>query len=204
MTTIVYIDGENIFYKLVEILSLAKRIKHRGDLKRIDLYWLLSEGIHLKDKTAMRYYGTKLKVVKTESKEAEKKSLRMVQHKRAWGSWLRDQDIEFITAGNLKARRNGRAIIFEEKGVDVRIAVDIVREACQRKCHHAVIVSSDSDLIPAIQAARDEGVKVTYVAFAELINAGIALSVNQTLTFTRTQVIEAFDKVQKDKKRYSV
>lgn len=198
MKTFVYIDGENVFYQMVDILVKAGRIKKRDDLKRIDLQWLFCEAIDLNEKPrSLRYYGTKLRLVKDLGKPAYNKSLRMIQHKRAWGSWLHDQGIEFVTAGNLKPRQNGRAITFQEKGVDVRLAVDVVQDACYGHKLHVVVVSSDSDLVPAVRAVRQQKQKISYVAFSESINGALALTASQTLTFTRKKVIEAFDRVNK-------
>lgn len=203
MKTFIYIDGENIFYQLVDVLVSEKRIKSRHDLKKIDLKWIIGEAIRLKETPkSIRYYGTKLRVVKDLGPAAEKRSLKMVQHKRAWGSWLQSQKIQYITAGNLKARMKGRVIVFQEKGVDVRLAVDLVQDACYSSKIHIVVVSSDSDLAPALHAARKQKQKVTYVAFSETINKGLAYTASQTLTFTREDILEAFDRVNiKGKKK---
>lgn len=56
--------------------------------------------------------------------------------------------------------------IYREKGVDVRIAVDLVAGAYEDQYDHAVLVSSDSDLIPALEKVRSKGKKVTYVGFS--------------------------------------
>jgi uncharacterized LabA/DUF88 family protein len=49
---------------------------------------------------------------------------------------------------------------FEQKGVDLRIGLDIARLAL---CHHVrtvVVVTGDSDFVPALKFARREGVRV--------------------------------------------
>lgn len=40
--------------------------------------------------------------------------------------------------------------IFREKGVDVKITVDMVSWACDKKVNTVMLASSDSDLQPAI------------------------------------------------------
>ena len=195
MKTFMYVDGENIFYQLVDILIQAKRITKRDELIKFDMKWLLCEAVRLKDQPkTIRYYGTKLHLIKGMGKATEARSLRMIQHKRAWGSWLSSQKIIYVTAGNLKARQSGKTISFQEKGVDVRLAVDMVQDACYSGKTHLVLVSSDSDLTPAVSAARLQKQKVTYVAFSETINKGMAFTATQTLTFTRDDVIEAYDR----------
>jgi uncharacterized LabA/DUF88 family protein len=49
---------------------------------------------------------------------------------------------------------------FKQKRVDIWMAVDLVRMSSNRQIEKAVLVTGDSDLVPAIEAARDEGVVV--------------------------------------------
>lgn len=48
----------------------------------------------------------------------------------------------------------------EEKGIDVMLALDIALGARDRHFDVAVLVSSDTDLVPALEAALDAGVRV--------------------------------------------
>ena len=47
---------------------------------------------------------------------------------------------------------------FIQKRVDISLAVDLVRLGCARVIGKAVIVTGDSDFLPAIEAAKDMGV----------------------------------------------
>jgi uncharacterized LabA/DUF88 family protein len=49
---------------------------------------------------------------------------------------------------------------FEQKMVDVLLSVDLVRLSARDKISHAAIVAGDSDFVPAIKVARDEGVSI--------------------------------------------
>lgn len=49
---------------------------------------------------------------------------------------------------------------FEEKESDVRIATQIVNDANRGNCDVAIIVSADSDMLPAVELAVESGVKV--------------------------------------------
>ena len=48
----------------------------------------------------------------------------------------------------------------EEKETDVRVATQIVADAYQDNCDLAIVVSADSDMIPAIELAMEAGHKV--------------------------------------------
>jgi uncharacterized LabA/DUF88 family protein len=49
---------------------------------------------------------------------------------------------------------------YEEKETDVRIATQIVADSYQKNCDIAIIVSADSDMIPAIELAKEAKRKV--------------------------------------------
>lgn len=55
----------------------------------------------------------------------------------------------------------------------MQIAVDIVRGAIKNDYDIGYLISSDTDLIPAIQMARDEGKKIIYVGFENSISRAL-------------------------------
>jgi uncharacterized LabA/DUF88 family protein len=52
-----------------------------------------------------------------------------------------------------------------EKGVDTLIATDLIRLAWENAYEVAVIASSDSDLVPAVQFLEQKGIKVVQAGF---------------------------------------
>ncbi len=56
--------------------------------------------------------------------------------------------------------------VYHEKGVDVKIAVDLLVGAYEDLYDTALLISSDTDLIPAIHKVRQLKKKVQYVGFA--------------------------------------
>ena len=57
----------------------------------------------------------------------------------------------------------------EQKGVDLRIGLDIATIALKRVVNILVVVSGDSDLVPAMKQARIEGMKVYVEAMGNQI-----------------------------------
>lgn len=55
---------------------------------------------------------------------------------------------------------------YREKGIDVKLATDLIVGAVDDQYDVALIVSSDTDLIPAIDWVRNRGKKVEYVGFS--------------------------------------
>lgn len=62
-----------------------------------------------------------------------------------------------VRLGSLQ--QNGDALPVQKR-VDVAMGVDLVRLATKHRITHAVLITGDSDFIPAVQAAQDEGVHV--------------------------------------------
>ena len=56
--------------------------------------------------------------------------------------------------------------VYHEKGVDVQIAVDMLVAAYENKADRIILVSSDTDLAPAIKKVREKGKVVEYVGFS--------------------------------------
>ncbi len=62
---------------------------------------------------------------------------------------------------------------YKEKGTDVKIAVDLIVGAVDNIYNTAILVSSDTDLIPAIKYVKYKNKKIEYVGFAHSPSLGI-------------------------------
>ncbi len=60
-----------------------------------------------------------------------------------------------------------------EKGTDVKIAVDLIIGAVDNIYDTAIVVSSDTDLIPAIKYAKYKEKKIEYVGFSHAPSFGM-------------------------------
>lgn len=101
--------------------------------------------------------------------------------------WLRDlasKDLFAIRRGVLKFRGwkpkatpiGGKALAdsdfkpdFEQKGVDMRIGLDIANHATNRLVDRLILITGDTDCIPAMKHARVNGLQVVLVAFPNSI-----------------------------------
>jgi uncharacterized LabA/DUF88 family protein len=68
-----------------------------------------------------------------------------------------------------------------EKGVDVKIAMDLIVGAIEDAYDTAVVVSSDTDLIPAIRYVISRGKKVEYAGFATRPSLGMTRECSLTI-----------------------
>jgi uncharacterized LabA/DUF88 family protein len=112
--------------------------------------------------------------------EGNRKSERLFNSQQSLFMNLRKQNFE-IKLGYL-LMSNGK---YHEKGVDVQIAVDLVRGAIKNEYDICYLISSDTDLLPAIKTARDEGKKIIYVAFADYISRALLKNCSSYIVVTR-------------------
>jgi uncharacterized LabA/DUF88 family protein len=83
---------------------------------------------------------------------------------------LQQQNI-FITLGQL-IRHPDKT--YHEKGVDVRLAVEMIRFAREDKYDQAYLISSDTDLVPAIEEVQAFGKVVQYVGIPKGQSFGLS------------------------------
>ena len=198
---IVYIDSENFLFKAVDILKRAKLIGDRSGLIKFDFRSLFEDTLGRKD-LMIRYYGTHLRVIKNTNR-LKTQSTKIINDRRKILSTLQKQQIDFVGSGNLKVRDGdaclkckSRDLRLQEKGVDVRIAVDMVVDATKNR--ELYLVSSDTDLLPAVKQAQLQGAKVVYVGFSgKLTQALIAETSSTVVVWQDRDIIKAFRRAQK-------
>ncbi len=71
----------------------------------------------------------------------------------------------------------------KEKGVDVRLAVDMVFEATQGKYQEAAIMTGDADLTYAVEKVRGIGLPVHLTAFGPRFPYAISFKANRRLVY---------------------
>lgn len=79
---------------------------------------------------------------------------------------------------------------YHEKGVDVQIAVDIVRGAIKNEYNICYLISSDTDLLPAIKDAIAEGKKIIYVAFEKYVSRALLKNCSSTIILKKADIQE--------------
>lgn len=102
-----------------------------------------------------------------------------------------NQKFEFEMAGHVRGQKIGNKIIFREKGVDVKIAVDLVSLAGDKKIKTAILCSSDSDLQPAVEEVRGRNVEIIYLGFEQNPNKGLMYTTNRTILLKNAEILRA-------------
>jgi uncharacterized LabA/DUF88 family protein len=167
----VYIDGSNLYYKLKN--CEIKNITYFG-------YAALSQWLARERKIiAKRYY---IGVVR--SKEGDAKSKKMQESQVKLFNHLQSKKEKFNVQRGYLMKNDG---VFHEKGVDVKIAVDMLVGAYENLYDVAILVSSDTDLIPVIQKVKQLGKEVEYIGFSHKPSYGLIKNANETRLLTKNE-----------------
>lgn len=143
----VLIDGSNFYFKLKD-LSLQ-------NLLNFDFSKFADSLTGNRKVISKVYYIGK---VRTDNSE---KSNKMLADQQKLFAHLRKNHFKYSLGYLLRSDRK-----FHEKGVDVNMAVDILVSTYENLCDHFILVSSDTDLLPAIKKAKEKGRTVEYVGFS--------------------------------------
>jgi len=194
--TALFIDGENLRH-YVENVIFENGFK-KGDYSILDIDFNKMfkgpfSGLNIVKKT---YYSGKIQVFL----ETEKGSKFLVEKQRILKTKLEKQGYEFLIAGYVRPQiviKDGKEkVVFKEKGVDVRIAVDLIKAAVDKNYDTIILCSSDSDLQPAIKEAIKRGLKIIYLGYETMPNKGLTFTTNKTILIRNSEVISALDKTK--------
>lgn len=177
----VFIDGGNFYFKLKELNSrLGTNFSLLNFQFRKFAEWLIQPNNLIE----IRYY---IGAIKREHNNPKSEKLYANQQKLI--GKLQQQNI-FITLGQL-IRHPDKT--YHEKGVDVRLAVEMIRFARQNKYDVAYLISSDTDLVPAVEEVQSIGKTVQYIGIPKGQSYGLS-SVADDVRLLRPEEIEQFFK----------
>ena len=146
---IVLVDGSNFYFKLRDLklhkllqfnfLNFAKMLSGKDEIINASYYV-----------GAVRTDGTK-------------KTQKMLANQQRLFSHLKNNGFNYVLGYLLKTDGD-----WHEKGVDVNIAVDILVATYENICDKIILVSSDTDLLPAVKKAKEKGKIVEYIGFSHM------------------------------------
>lgn len=163
---VIFIDGSNFYHELtknfgkikIDFSTFAKFLT--GNNKLVQIY----------------YYNVPLN---------QKDNPKEYRRQQKFFSYLsRIPNLE-IKLGRLEKRPKG---VLVEKGVDVRIAVDIVTHAYANIYDSAILVSGDADFVPAIRAVQDFGKEVINVCLPKTKSFHLNQTCNKTITLSKINI----------------
>lgn len=145
--SIAIIDGSNFYHKLKKL-----RIPNKSSFN----YSKFTDFITENTKIVSKYYC----IGKIRAKQKDKKSRSMMAKQQSMVTKLQKQGFIIQFGYLLKSNK-----LYHEKGVDIQIAVNLLKGAFKNKYDCVYLITSDSDLIPAIKEVKLLGKKVVYIGF---------------------------------------
>lgn len=127
---IVLIDGSNFYFKLKDL-----KLQNLLEYDFLNFAKMLSDGDKIIN--ASYYVGA----VRT---DGTKKTQKMLNNQQKLFAHLKNNGFSYVLGYLLKTDDD-----WHEKGVDVNIAVDILVATFENLCDRIILVSSDTDLLPA-------------------------------------------------------
>ncbi len=195
MKTILFIDGRNFIGKINSILNPKDKKDKEIDFSIYDLEGLLNKVLSdIKVDRKIFYIGRLIK-----HKETKEKSIELIEKQRKLKNHLEKQGFEVIYAGRVRGHREScpkghEFLTFKEKGVDVKIAVDMTALSHKKELKRAIIGSSDSDLQPAVKELKNQGIEQIYLGFETLPNKGLTYTTNRTILIRNSELSEFLEK----------
>ncbi len=168
---IILIDGSNFYFKLKE-LDIHNLLTF--DFSKFVLLLARSHKV-----INACYYVGRIRQDKT----AKSKKLFDAQQKLL-GS-LKKHSIAYQFGYLLKSSG-----VYHEKGVDVQIAVDTLVASYEDVCNRIILVSSDTDLAPAIKKAREKGKIVEYVGFSHKPSVAMVSFCSESRLLTKEDLMK--------------
>ncbi len=195
MRRVVLVDGENLNYAIRKMIGSSSKPASRAVLIGYNYRGLIDNVLENEQYDSVLFFGAKLRRYK-HSEELSKKCEKAIHLQSILVNQLNKQGIQFIKAGYLRARETKSckqcgdsrwALI--EKGVDVALAVRIVEEA--KKDTEIVVISADTDVLPAIKTAAVKGAKVTVVSYEDCVPLALVKNASLSRVITRNMVKKA-------------
>lgn len=166
----VLIDGSNFYFKLKDLklhrllsLNLSKFAKLlAGEGKIVQATYFIGK---------VRTDGTQ-------------KTQKLFNNQRKLFAHLKKHGFTYSLGYLLKS--DGK---FHEKGVDVNIAVDMLVAAYENLCDRIILVSSDTDLLPAIKKAKEKGKVVEYIGFSHMPSVAMVANCSESRLLKKEDIM---------------
>ena len=168
-----YIDGGNAYKRLKNLGIPAKDT-------RFDYSVFAEHLLGDRELISKRYY-----VGVARNVDGSEKAEKMVRSQQKFLNGLKTERFDIKPGRIMYDDGNIR-----EKGVDVKIAVDLVIGAIDNLYGTAIVISSDTDLIPAIKYARNAKKKnVEYIGFGAIPSFGMIKESSISRVFSNTDLV---------------
>jgi len=166
-------DGSN-FYHILKNKNVGIQVTLQYQYRRI-AEWLANG----REIISIKYYVGIARFDKNNPEHSQ----RLVSGQQKLFVKLGEQNVELVRGYMMK--NDGT---YHEKGVDVKIAVDMMIGAYENLYDTVILISSDTDLIPAVEKVIKLKKKVEYVGLSYRPSFGLMKKVSETKLLTKNDL----------------
>ncbi|MHB8362825.1 MAG: NYN domain-containing protein [Patescibacteria group bacterium] len=167
--SIVLIDGSNFYFKLKDL-----GFHNLLNFNFTEFVKLIS---HSSNVVSPCYYVGRIKQDRT------KHTQKLFDGQQKLLAQLKKHSIVYSLGYLMKS--NG---IFHEKGVDIQMAVDMLVASYENSCDRIILVSSDTDLLPAIKKAQERGKIIEYIGFSHKPSIAMVSTCSESKLLTKDEI----------------
>ena len=170
--SIIIFDGSNFYHKLKELDIVKPKTFNYSAFSSF-----ITKGTELKTK----YFC----IGRIKASQHDVHARKMMADQQAFATKLQ-QDSFIIQFGYL-LKSDGK---YHEKGTDIQIATDLLDDGFNDRYDVCYLVTSDSDLIPAISKIQSAGKKIVYVGFRHKISYALKLECASHILLTKSDILQ--------------
>ncbi|HUC95802.1 MAG TPA: NYN domain-containing protein [Candidatus Saccharimonadia bacterium] len=164
LITYIYVDASNLYGGITELLPNGSYIDFTSILKCIEEDFPVHK---------IKIYGTYLP---DDSSSQPTRQLFIKAQHQFFQSMKNIKKVEFYKGYFSSTSK-------KEKGIDVKIAVDMLKDAYEGDFKQAIIITGDDDFLYSIQCVKKMKIPVHLVAFASRFPYGISHNVNRRFVY---------------------
>ena len=173
---IIFIDGSNLYHLVKKFVPEKKP----NDFDFEKFTKSLSA-----DRKLVRIYYYNCPLDRRKDEEA------YIKQQRFFDKIQRILNFSFVLCRMQKKKSNNK-IIYEAKEDDIHLAVDMVKLAYNDAYDTAILVSSDGDFVPAVQAVKEKGKNVENIGFENKFSYHLQQTCDKFSKLKKTEVEKFF------------
>ena len=173
---IIFIDGSNLYHIVRNLIPEGK--PNDFDFESFVKYLV-------GDRKLVRVYYYNVPLDRRKDEES------YIKPQKFFDKIQRIPNFAFVLCRMQKKKSNGKTT-YEAKEDDIHLAVDMVKLAYNDAYDTAILVSSDGDFVPAIQAVKEKGKNVEDVGFENKFSYHLQQTCDKSVKLKKKEVEQFF------------
>ncbi len=178
---VIFIDGNNFYHIIKNMFKPSLKLRYLNFEKFIKFL--------VGDRKLIRtyYYNAPL--------DRKKNSQAYAKQQKFFEKLSRIPNFKLVLCRMQKVKIDGK-ITYQIKEDDIHLAVDMVRLAHNNAYDTAILISSDGDFVPAIQAVKERGKNIENVGFETKFSHHLKQECDKFKLLRKGDVTNLFDQVR--------